>query len=69
TDRFDLPEAVRASLAAGVDMALWVTEDRVGEVLDHLEAAVAAGSLPEKRVNEAVRRVLAAKGVDPCALP
>jgi len=69
TDRFDLPEAVRASLAAGVDMVLWVTEDRVGEVLDHLEAAVAAGSLPEKRVNEAVRRVLAAKGVDPCALP
>ena len=69
TDRFDLPEAVRASLAAGVDMALWVTEDRVGEVLDHLEAAVAAGSLPEQRVNEAVRRVLAAKGVDPCALP
>ena len=69
TDRFDLPEAVRASLAAGVDMALWVTDDRVGEVLDHLEPAVAAGSLPEQRVNEAVRRVLAAKGVDPCALP
>ena len=69
TDRFDLPEAVRAALAAGVDMALWVTDDRVGEVLDHLEAAVAAGSLPEQRVNEAVRRVLAAKGVDPCALP
>jgi len=69
TDRVDLPEAVRASLAAGVDMALWVTGDRVGEVLDHLEAAVAAGSLPEQRVDEAVGRVLTAKGVDPCALP
>lgn len=69
TDRVDLPEAVRASLAAGVDMALWVTGDRVDEVLDHLEAAVAAGSLPERRVDEAVGRVLAAKGVDPCVLP
>lgn len=69
TDRIDLPEAVRASLAAGVDMALWVTGDRVGEVLDHLQAAVAAGSLPEQGVNEAVGRVLTAKDVDPCALP
>ncbi|MDQ3887590.1 MAG: glycoside hydrolase family 3 protein, partial [Actinomycetota bacterium] len=68
TDRIDLPEAVRASLAAGVDMALWVTGDRVGEVLDHLESAVAAGALPEWRVNEAAGRVLAAKGVEPCAL-
>lgn len=68
TDRIDLPEAVRQALAAGVDMALWVTGARLGEVLDHLEAAVAAGSLPEQRVSEAVGRVLAAKAVDPCAL-
>ncbi len=69
TDRIDLPEAVRASLAAGVDMALWVTGDRVDEVLDHLETAVATGSLPEQRVDEAVGRVLSTKGVDPCVLP
>ncbi len=69
TDRLDLPEAVRRALAAGVDMALWTSDDRLGEVLDHLETSVAQGTLPEQRVNEAVGRVLAAKAVDPCALP
>lgn len=68
TDRMDLPEAVRRSLAAGVDMALWITTDRLGEVLDHLTQAVADGSLPESRVNEAVGRVLGAKAVDLCSV-
>ncbi|MGH4009837.1 MAG: glycoside hydrolase family 3 N-terminal domain-containing protein [Pseudonocardiaceae bacterium] len=67
TDRVDLPEAVRQSLAAGVDMALWITTSRLTEVLDHLEQAVAAGSLPESRVNDAVAHVLAAKTVDLCS--
>jgi beta-N-acetylhexosaminidase len=67
TDRVDLPEAVRQALAAGVDMALWITTDRLPEVLDHLEQAVAAGSLPESRVNSAVTHVLAAKTVDLCS--
>jgi beta-N-acetylhexosaminidase len=68
TDRVDLPSAVRQSLAAGVDMALWITTDRLTEVLDHLEQAVASGSLPETRVNAAVTHVLAAKAVDLCPL-
>ncbi len=68
TDRLALPEAVRQALAAGADMALWITDEELGEVLDHLEQAVADGSLPEQRVNEAVGRVLAAKAVDPCAV-
>lgn len=68
TDRVDLPEAARRSLAAGVDMALWITTDRLTEVLDHLEQAVAKGSLPEPRVNEAVAHVLAAKAVDLCSI-
>ncbi|MPZ66588.1 MAG: glycoside hydrolase family 3 protein [Pseudonocardiaceae bacterium] len=68
TDRVDLPEAVRQSLAAGVDMALWITSEELDEVLDHLEQSIADGSLPEQRVNEAVGNVLAAKGVDPCAV-
>ncbi|MGH3835975.1 MAG: glycoside hydrolase family 3 N-terminal domain-containing protein [Pseudonocardiaceae bacterium] len=68
TDRVDLPSAVRQSLAAGVDMALWITTDRLAEVLDHLVQAVAAGSLPESRVNNAVAHVLAAKAVDLCSL-
>lgn len=68
TDRVDLPEAVRHSLAAGVDMALWITTNRLAEVLNHLEQAVAEGSLPESRVNDAVDHVLTAKAVDLCSL-
>lgn len=61
TDLVDLPEAVRQALAAGADIALWSSGGRTGEVLDHLEASVAAGTLPLARVDEAARRVLAAK--------
>ncbi len=67
TDRVDLPDAVRQALAAGVDMALWITTERLSEVLDHLEQAVADGSLPESRVNSAVTHVLAAKTVNLCS--
>lgn len=67
TDRADLPEAVRRSLTAGVDMALWITTNRLAEVLEHLEKAVTDGSLPESRVNEAVAHVLRAKTVDLCS--
>jgi beta-N-acetylhexosaminidase len=68
SDRVDLPEAVRQSLAAGVDMALWTSVGRLGEVLDHLEQAVGIGALPQSRVDEAAARVLQAKGIDPCRL-
>lgn len=68
TSRVDLPEAVRRSLTAGADMALWVTTDRLTEVLDYLEQAVSDGSLPESRVNEAVGHVLAAKAVNLCPM-
>lgn len=67
TDRVDLPDAVRQALAAGVDMALWITTERLSEVLDHLEQAVADGSLPESRVNAAVTHVLSAKTVNLCS--
>ncbi|HEY2762880.1 MAG TPA: glycoside hydrolase family 3 N-terminal domain-containing protein [Pseudonocardiaceae bacterium] len=69
TNRMDLPEAVGRSLAAGVDIALWMSSDRLGEVLDHLEQAVRTGALPQSRVDEAAVRVLQLKGVDPCRLP
>ncbi|MFD7660681.1 glycoside hydrolase family 3 N-terminal domain-containing protein, partial [Actinosynnema sp. NPDC059797] len=62
TDLVDLPEAVRQALAAGADIALWSSGGRTGEVLDHLEASVASGSLPLARVDEGARRVLGAKG-------
>nr|WP_231500177.1 glycoside hydrolase family 3 N-terminal domain-containing protein [Saccharothrix sp. NRRL B-16314] len=63
TDLFSLPDAVTQALAAGADIALWSSGGRVGEVLDHLERAVAAGTLPAARVDEALRRVLASKQV------
>jgi len=69
SDRVDLPEAVRQSLAAGVDVALWTTADPPGAVLDHLEQAVASGALPHAQVDAAALRVLQAKGIDPCRLP
>lgn len=68
-DRYGLGEAARMALAAGADMALMISADRLGPVLDKLEAAVADSSLPEARVNKAVAHVLQAKGVDPCDMP
>jgi len=69
TARFDLPVAVQSAIAAGVDVALWVTTERIPEVIEHLQSAVTSGALSEARVNEAVVRILAAKGIDPCAPP
>jgi beta-N-acetylhexosaminidase len=67
TDRYDLPDAVRRAISAGADMALWVTTERVAEVLDHLERSVGDGSLAESRVNEAVGRILRLKDITLCA--
>jgi len=63
TDRLGLPDAVTQALTAGADIALWSSGGRVGEVLDHLEGAVASGALPQARVDEAAHRVLSAKQV------
>jgi beta-N-acetylhexosaminidase len=61
SDRYDLPVAVATALGAGADMALWSSGGRVDEVLDRLQAAAAAGKLPDS--DAAVARVLAAKGM------
>lgn len=62
-DRFGLREALRRSLAAGADLALFFAEpDQVPRMLDRLETDVKRGLLPEARVREAALRVLAAKG-------
>ncbi|WP_380727815.1 glycoside hydrolase family 3 N-terminal domain-containing protein [Saccharothrix hoggarensis] len=63
TDLMGLPDAVTQALVAGADIALWSSGGRLPEVLDHLERAVAAGTLTPARVDEALRRVLAAKQV------
>ncbi len=62
SDRYDLPDAVVKALAAGADVALWSTGDRIGEVLDTMEAALSSGKLPAEQVDASVRRILAAKG-------
>ena len=67
-DRMGLPEAMRQALVAGVDVALWTTDDPPGAVLDHLEQAMRTGALPQAQVDAAAARVLLAKGVDPCDL-
>jgi beta-N-acetylhexosaminidase len=61
--RYPLPKAVLTSLAAGADIAFWSSgEQFVPEVLDTLESAAEDGSLPAPRINDALTRVLRAKG-------
>lgn len=62
TDRFPIEEAALKSLKAGVDIALWVSTEKVGAVLDRLEAAYNANELDHNAVDASVRRVLAFKG-------
>jgi beta-N-acetylhexosaminidase len=59
TDEFTLPEAVERALAAGADMALWSSGNRITPVLDHLERA----RLDPAANDTAVARVLRAKRV------
>nr|CRL71739.1 glycosyl hydrolase family protein 3 [Mycolicibacter nonchromogenicus] len=49
------------SLAAGVDIALWVTTDEVPEVLDRLEEAVSAGELKSEAVDASLARIAEVK--------
>ncbi|MDT7728785.1 MAG: beta-N-acetylhexosaminidase [Actinomycetota bacterium] len=61
SDRYDLPDAVLIALQSGADQALWSSGDRVAEVLDRLESAVASGKMPESQVQDSAARVLSAK--------
>ncbi|OUZ12862.1 beta-glucosidase [Aeromicrobium sp. PE09-221] len=66
TDRHPVPEAVELALAAGNDIALWLTTDEVPEVLDHLQAALNSGDLDAEQINRSVLRVAEAKGLLDC---
>ena len=59
--------AVQA-VAAGADLALFVTIADPAAAVTALEQAATDGTLPAARIDEAATRVLAAKGVDPCSL-
>ena len=63
TDRMSIAEAVETSLVAGADNALWISTDAVGQVLDHLEQAVAAGRLPMDKVDASVLRMADYKNI------
>jgi beta-N-acetylhexosaminidase len=63
---YTVPEAALRALAAGSDMALFVTSAQLPDVLLHLGDAVRSGRLDESQVNRSVLRVLAVKGFDPC---
>ena len=61
TEQYSLPDAVLKALQAGADQALWSSGGHTNEVLDRLVRAVESGELPESRVQESAKRVLAAK--------
>ena len=60
--RFGVPEAAERALAAGADLLLLSQPTDVGAVVDRLTDAVEQDRIPERRVDEALGRVLAAGG-------
>ncbi|HEV7721139.1 MAG TPA: glycoside hydrolase family 3 N-terminal domain-containing protein [Iamia sp.] len=67
TSRMGPDEAAVRALAAGVDVVLLAGAD-VPALLDRLEGAVADGTLTEPAITTSVTRVLALRGLDPCAI-
>jgi beta-N-acetylhexosaminidase len=63
---FDVAPAI--AIAAGADAVLVNQGDRVDELLGSLFGAVQRGELPEARIDEAARRVLALQGRDPAGI-
>jgi beta-N-acetylhexosaminidase len=61
SDRYGVAQSVLMALAAGADVALWVTTDEVPAVLDRLEKAVNGGELSMDDVNQKVLRIAAVK--------
>ncbi|OCW87097.1 glycoside hydrolase family 3 N-terminal domain-containing protein [Gordonia sp. SMJS1] len=64
--QYPIEQAVEKFILAGGDVALWLSTDRVGSVLDNLERAVSAGRLAPARLDDKVVRILRSKGVVNC---
>ena len=64
----DLPSASVAALDAGVDLVLYTDTARTAEIRAAIVTAVDTGDLAGARLDEAVRRILDRKGVDPCTV-
>jgi beta-N-acetylhexosaminidase len=57
-------DAAVAAVRAGADIAVLSGVDPIPAAYDRMVAAITSGELPQERVLESVRRVLALKGVD-----
>lgn len=66
--RWDFPKAAVMSLKAGADAVLATDGRQAAAMVDAIVNAVEKGKLDEARLDEAVARVLAVKGVDPALL-
>jgi len=64
----DVPTAARLALIAGADLLMVGPHENVVPAAWSLMAALDDGSLDERWLDEAVERVLAMRGVDPCTL-
>jgi beta-N-acetylhexosaminidase len=66
--RWPFPEAAVLAVSAGADLALATDGSQAGGMRDALVAAVRSGRLPERRLDEAVTRVLRLRGEDPASM-
>ena len=64
--QYPIEQAVEKFILACGDVALWLSTDRVGSVLDNLERAVSSGRLAPARLDDKVVRILRSKGVVNC---
>jgi beta-N-acetylhexosaminidase len=66
--RWDFPQAAVMAIAAGADAVLATDGTQAGAMRDAIVDAVRRGRLPRSRLNQAVARMLTAKGLDPAAM-
>ena len=66
TDGFGLPRAVVESLIAGADSPLWITTAGIPDALDAVERALAEGQLARPRLDRALERMAALRGIPGC---
>lgn len=68
TERYSIPDAAGLAIAAGADVVIFTNTDETADVIAGIVGAVESGRIGEQRVNDAVSRVLAAKGLTMCGM-
>lgn len=66
--RWDFPRAAVLSLRAGADAVLATDGRHAANMVDAIVEAVQSGDLSERRLDQAVARMLALKGIDPAIM-